>query len=330
MQQNPCDVRWIDVAPEDLGVHTFESLSAKYRSSTVVALTTRLGLLDGVVINLLSPLGSVFCAPSLSSGFMRQGFGCGFEFSRDRQRLYASELRRASVRMASAQARLFGNFNDVYGKRARAVPSLSCEMPYLENSRILTRGFNSQDAAAVRIYVDRYFAQLGHQVCIEFPEGQRVNNFLPGRYSFDFWLMNWASPIFGLHHGDDCDAMGLRVLAELQRSVARLESGLPYDIVEDPICRIYRPARLHCQPSFARPLTAEVICYRSRLLRLLRWPSYFRRVEAQIVDLRETWDELSAGMPPLPYQPIEELEAYLTDMLELFPVLGEDPFAGDT
>lgn len=328
METNNATIRWFEIQPSDLKGRSFEDLSEQYRSGRVAGLITHLESLDGTVIILLPPFGMVFTWGTTCGSFASHGYCAPFDWGDNpvRNQAYSNELRRAKIRKTDPQARLFGNFNNKYGRQSGGISSLSIGSPYLEIFRVESYGFERRYESSARNYFERLFEQLGQWSFTLFPEGVRIEDYSPKNYSFDFWLMNWRHPTYGLHVEEESDAMGEKVLAELKRNIDRIEHGLTFDIIEEPICQIKRPFEITCLIGYERPLTAEVFSYRSRLVRLLGCPGYFRAVERQLPELRENWSRLANGKT-FPYNPIEELEAYLVAMLARYPVLGEDPFA---
>ncbi|MFH1493352.1 MAG: hypothetical protein ABIG70_00955 [Pseudomonadota bacterium] len=188
MQSSP--IRWFDVRPADLKDVTFEQLSARFRGEVVAALVTHLESLNGAVIILLAPVGSVFCYPVMSEElYFHRDNRIDWGANADRNRAYAQELRRAKIKKADPQARLFGNFDRECGSRGRSVPSLSADMGYLESYRLRSFGFDKSYEVAVRHYLERVFDQLGHWAFVPFPESERVTDFEWKQNSFDYWLL---------------------------------------------------------------------------------------------------------------------------------------------
>ncbi|MFA7239698.1 MAG: YwqG family protein [Sulfuricellaceae bacterium] len=327
-------VHWFDIQPSDLKGKNFEELTEQYRSDRVAVLVTHLESLDGTVFILLSPIGFAFTwsLPCYSTRSLHWHGTHDFNWGKnpERKRAYARELRRAGIRKIDPQASLFGNFDRECGRQSGGVPSLSANPRYLEFYRLESYGFERAYEPAVRRYIERMFEQLGQWAFEPFPEGVPIETLPSGHSCFDSLLMTWrdlTSDMFNVKCDEvKSDALAEKVLTELKRSVDRLQRGLAFDVPEEPINRIRRPIFFTCPTGYERPLTVEVLSYRSRLVRLLGCPGYFDAVERQLPELRETWPALSADKT-FPYNPIEELEAYLAEMLERYPVLGEDPFA---
>lgn len=333
METFSTSIHWFDIRPSDLKEKSFEDLSEQYRSDQVAGLVTHLESLGGTVIILLSPIGFAFTQRSTDFVLATHGYYTPFDWGNDPElvRAYAKELRKAGIRKADPQARLFGNFNNKFGWQSGGIPSLSVSKRYLESYRLDSYGFERRYEPQIQHHFERMFDQLGQWAFEPFPEVLPIEELSPRHESFDHYLMTWrdlSSEMF-INKGFDevkSDALVEKILTELRRSVDRLQSGLAFDIPEAPINRIRRPIFFTYNTGYERPLTAEVFSYRSRLVHLLACPGYFHAVEKQLPQLRETWPVLSAGKS-LPYNPIEELEAYLAEMLERYPVLGEDPFS---
>lgn len=84
----------------------------------------------------------------------------------------------------------------------------------------------------------------------------------------------------------------------------------------------------------------EVFALRARLIRLLGWPQFFGRVAGQFDNREGVWtlnkrflddsrrDQLWASMKDVKcsYDPIAELDAYICEMTERYPILLDSPF----
>ncbi|MDQ1314312.1 MAG: hypothetical protein QG662_421 [Pseudomonadota bacterium] len=369
MENFSSSIRWFELQPKDLKGLSFEVLTERFRWEGIAGLVIHLESLNGVVINLLSPVGSVLQSPTHFGDLFLDLFPNGnnridWASNPDRGRAYAQELRRAKIRKADPQARnLFGHFDDVCGSRARSVPSLSTSVGYLEYYRLFSCGFDKIHEPAIRNYLEKLFSQLGHWAFVSFPESQKVTDLEWGKVHFDFLLLSgmphtiyseietlllrelapirleqtqkqairqWesiaATSAFTSQVETQYKGMVGKVIAELKRSVERLEAGMDYDVELAPITRIKALLCISGGDLSEAVYTVEILSYRARLVRLLGWPIYFRKVQQDLPKLREQWPELVDGKSP-PYDPIHELECYHAEMLVRFPVLGENPFA---
>jgi hypothetical protein len=139
------------------------------------------------------------------------------------------------------------------------------------------------------------------------------------------------------------------LIAQLERAVARLEAGEPLDLHpvaiqcaseigvhrEMAVIRS-RPAkrgRLSKTQAGSGPLFDMrdidlILALRARAVRLLGWPQLYRAVKRELVQ-EERYSLIEALTPALPYEPFEEMRAFLHEMDVAYPIVREVPFPAE-
>jgi hypothetical protein len=321
-------MEWLEIEPSDLKGITYEELSARYRKEHIVVLTMSLPTLSSTVVILLSPIGSVFCAPFL----WEELWFHDIDDNDENRKAYMRILRKAGLKKADPQAELFGQFSRSFNDK-KQMPSLSVSARYLEDYRVQPYAFQDKYKESVFQYIERLYSQLGRWALVSQPEDATWNDEI--YETLDYFIMTWLfdALIIDREWRSQAKLIPQKVFTALKQAVELMEQGEHIDLIHNPLDQIRRHVSIafpmhRCQADEVEPLAVDILSYRSRYIRLYGHPVYLLGPSGALKalpNLRKQWPELSSKCKA-PYNPVEEIERYIDEMLNRFPALGESPF----
>lgn len=331
----PSNWVWLEVPLAELGEFTdFNSLTERFRGPKPVGLVTPLVNLNGyAVINLLAPKNSAFWTVGRFSSTFRfhnhLSTSIGVGNATLKKQLF-KDFRIGKVSKEKPSIRLFDIYSEVLRIQTRAIPGLSQDgVSTPERFRLISTGVVTSSLNNLVAFFDAEVEQFGGYSFFTIDEsvvfGPPFAHDMP---SIGAYLFSRFAPF--MDFGDEWRAyMKREIHGQLKWVVSRMESGIPFDIPIEPYFIIRPPLSFSLfdtprENELVDQVHREIRSYRARLIRLLGWPMFYD-------DVVEVFNPESAGYVgnygiTHPYDLIGELQAYLQEMRQKYPILDASPF----
>ncbi|HEU4852481.1 MAG TPA: hypothetical protein VFT37_10040 [Telluria sp.] len=321
-----------EVSLRELGAHTYESITERYRRAQPVCLVTPLEHLEGqVALNLFAPKDAAFWNAPMhrTTRACRDAAAHLYDAPEARQQLMR-DLRQAKMRMASPQIRLLGQYVDVVGASKRAIESLSIERSYAESWRFWPIGAHASKVDAVIARLDREAGQFGERAFFGIDESVVLAD-PTGMSSLGCQLFQGAGHSWRYSQAER-DRHERDILDGLKRETSRFGHGLPFQEPVEPVWMIKGCVSLWF-PNWGEPpeneadeVFLQVRLQRARLVRMLGWPHQFESVQNDLRQIEQAQEARSATCPDPYGEILAEMRQYLADMRRRYPIFDE-PFS---
>jgi hypothetical protein len=320
-----------DIALEELLLLSFEGATRRFREQGPALLVTPAvshGGVDFFVVNMLSPVRSVFWAAPILRTVVTRHLVAGAELKSELLATLNSSVKRVSRGHKSVRTEWLRSLLDDLGSPRRGALVSLCEdvpsfkelgrrMSCVVDGESLDAFIRQQDAYLAELDTFAFFGADDRAVMLDAPEPPSL------RGSF----FSGISPIAYVGKGDLWEEVNQQLLAALKREIRQLEDGQSFSFQMEP-ARVVNPVvnfNLPPEKSWQRRCEAcllELLSCRARLIRLLQWPSHAANALSASAPTTEGIPALGDYGANLPFNASAELEAYLTEMTRRYPLMS--------
>ena len=315
-----------DIEFEELLSLSFEDATERFRSQGPAVLITPIETRSAgafYVANLLSPIGKVFWAAPIMPCILRHRLFGGARRPDEFKSEIRALLRRASRARKSRRIEWLGSV--LTGRDGQKYITLCNQLP-------AEREIGRQISCVPHgLSIDEFLREQNEQLA-ELGEfafyGADERTVMVGDFGQPSLLGSLFSGIDVRNAREIEDAMNRLLLAKMKHQIRLLEAGVAFSFQMEPGRVVHAGLLLNLPfgnwsvPQQSKPHLMELLSCRARLVHLLGWPSHFPRVLHGIRPADYGWHgpairDYNANTP---YDAAAELDAYLSEMCERYPV----------